>query len=175
MQALIDFVVRNLLQFWPVARVYAWQQGLRVRGGRIREELGPGLHWRVPFLDEVQTWPATEQAYDLETAAVTTADGVEIAISANLALQLTSIRQLYGTVWSAERTVCRLAIGEIASYCAAEPWARLSTRRAAVEAELLARLNARVRDWGLRVPRVHLTDLVKVRPHRHYVDGLAKP
>lgn len=172
MQALIDFLVRNALKFWPLARVYSWQQGLLVRAGLIVRECPPGLSWRWPFLDEVLTWPSTEQSYDLETAAITTTDGEAVALSANLALRLTSIRQLYETVWNTEATIRRLALGEIASYCAQQAWPALQGERAALEATILARLNAQCRAWGFVVTRVRLTDLVRARPHRHYVDGL---
>ncbi|HEX8321025.1 hypothetical protein [Longimicrobium sp.] len=59
MQALIDFIIRNLMAFWPLARVNAWEIGLRVRLGHVREELRTGIHWRWPFLDEVRIRAAT--------------------------------------------------------------------------------------------------------------------
>lgn len=174
MQALIDFVIRNLLQLWPIARVYSYQQGMRVRRGVIREELAPGLHWRWWFVDEVQTWAATQQALDLATASITTADGVSVSVSANIGYRMTSIRAMYLNVWNTATTIRLLALGEIASHCARLSWAELRGPRAAFEASLVGALNQRVTPWGLVVERVHLTDLVVTRGHRHYVDGMEK-
>lgn len=174
MQALIDFIIRNLLQLWPIARVYSWQQGLRVRRGVIREELAPGLHWRWWFIDEVKLWAATSIGLDLATASITTTDGVAVSISANVAYRMTSIRQMWTSVWNAEKTLGLVALGEIATRCAQRSWCELRTNRPAIEADLVHGLNTRVAPWGLCIERVHLTDLVITRGHRHYVDGMEK-
>lgn len=175
MQALVDFVVRNLLALWPVARIYSWQHGLLLRGGIIRRTLGPGLHWRWWFLEEVKNWPANDMAVDLETAAVTTADGKAVAISANLTYRCVDVAAFYREVWNTETTLQRVALGEIATHCAREEWDYLRTQRVATETMLLAALNERVTRWGINVSRIHLTDLVLVRPYRHYLDGKDKP
>jgi regulator of protease activity HflC (stomatin/prohibitin superfamily) len=174
MQALIDFIIRNLLQLWPIARVYSWQQGMRVRRGVIREELGPGLHWRWWFIDEVNTWPATQQALDLATASITTTDGVAVSISANVAYRMISIRLMWLHVWNTQKTLGQLVLGEIATQCAQRAWAELRDQRVTLESSLVTAINARVIPWGIEIDRVHLTDLVITRGHRHYVDGMEK-
>lgn len=173
MQALIDFLIRNLLALWPLARIYSWQQGLRVRCGIVREELDAGIHWRWWFIDEVKTWPITTIAADLDTAAVTTRDEIAVAISANLAYRVSSVRRVFLGSWNTEIALKQIALGIIASYCASRSWSELTTNRRQIEAHLVDELNSRVgTDWGLLIERVHLTDLVRARPHRHYVDGM---
>jgi regulator of protease activity HflC (stomatin/prohibitin superfamily) len=174
MQALIDFIIRNLLQLWPIARVYSWQQGLLVRKGIATRELSPGLHWRWWFIEEVKTWPSNQLALDLATASITTTDRVSLSVSANIAYRLTSIRQMYLHVWNVDRTLALLAIGEIATQCAQRTAAGLIDDRATLETALAAALNDRTVQWGLTIERVHLTDLVVTRGHRHYVDGMEK-
>jgi regulator of protease activity HflC (stomatin/prohibitin superfamily) len=171
MQALIDFIIRNLLAVWPITRVNEWQVGMIARAGRIHRELGPGLHWRWPFVEIAYQWPGVEVGLDLETAAITTMDGHSIAISANIGYRLVSIRDSYRGLWGMENTLKKVAIGVIATECARMEWPRLRSERVIVEAELLATLNERIAAWGLRIERLHLTDLVAAKPHRHYMDG----
>jgi regulator of protease activity HflC (stomatin/prohibitin superfamily) len=173
MQALIDFIIRNLLALWPITRVSTWHQGLRLRGGIAEEELGPGLHWRWWFIDEVKQWPSNIMAADLPTAAITTTDGYPVAVSANIVYRMTSIRLMHIAIWSPDVTILKVAAGEIASLCAIESWEGLRTNRPRLESRLTASLNERVAPWGLCVDRVHLTDLVLLaKPHRHYVEGM---
>jgi regulator of protease activity HflC (stomatin/prohibitin superfamily) len=174
MQALIDFLIRNLLALWPVARVYSWQHAFRVRNGVAAEELSPGLHWRWWFVDEVRTWPSTQQALDLATASITTTDGYSISISANMAFRVTSIRAMWLNVWNTTATLSQRAIGEIASLCARESWDSLRSDRSALERNLVDALNALAGDWGIEILQVRLTDLVITRGHRHYLDGMEK-
>jgi hypothetical protein len=77
-------------------------------------------------------------------------------------------------VWDTARTLRQLALGEIAIHCAQRSWPELRGNRATLEATLVTALNARVAPWGLSIERVHLTDLVITRGHRHYVDGMEK-
>lgn len=174
MQALIDFLIRNLLALWPIARVYSWQQGMLVRSGIVMRELPPGLHWRWWFVDEVKVWPANQMALDLDTASITTADRVVVSVSANIAYRITSIRQMFLMVWNVDRTLGQLALGEIATRCAQQTAATLFDDRAGLERLLTEALNGRTQPWGITVDRVHLTDLVITRGHRFYVDGMEK-
>lgn len=174
MQALIDFLIRNLLAVWPVARVRSWEQGLRIRAGIAREDLPPGLHWRWPFVDEVRTWPANDIGLDLSTAAITTRDGVACAVSANCVYRMRSIRAMHLRLWNTETTLRQIAAGVMASTCAGKAWASLQADRPALEAEIREAVNGALAEAGVEVLRLHLTDLVVVRPHRHYLDG-ARP
>jgi regulator of protease activity HflC (stomatin/prohibitin superfamily) len=173
MQALIDFVVRNILQLLPFLFVQSWNAAVRVRCGKIREELAPGFHWRIPYLDEARTYARTEVVADLKTAAITTTDGEAIVISGNVGFQLRSIRQMVLTVWSVDDSLRYLALGRLASECATRAWAALhGDARKALEEQLRASLNESVGGWGIEVTRVHLTDCVKARQQRFFLDGV---
>lgn len=95
MQALIDFLLRNLRALWPIEAVDEWQRAILVRGGLIVRELEPGLRWRWPFLDRVVTWPASEVVLDLGTSTITTADGITAALSGNLSYQLVDMAKAW--------------------------------------------------------------------------------
>jgi regulator of protease activity HflC (stomatin/prohibitin superfamily) len=138
--------------------------------GLIIGELGPGLHWRWWFVDEVKKWPSNEVALDLETGSVVTADGQPVSISANMSYRMTSIALMYKSLWHSEKTLGLIAVGHIASDCAAMTWLELRNRRT-VEANLLASLNDVMAQRGIEVLGVRLTDCVPSRAYRHYHDG----
>jgi regulator of protease activity HflC (stomatin/prohibitin superfamily) len=166
MQALIDFLVRNLMALWPIARINEWQTGFTVRCGLIHRELTPGLHWRWPFLEEVRRWPATEITVDLPVGAVTTTDGYAAAISANLSYRLVSMRTNWLAVQDSDASLVNVALGVIASECAGRSWPQLCERRRALETDLTGRVNEVAVPWGLLVTRLRLTDLVRARQYR---------
>jgi regulator of protease activity HflC (stomatin/prohibitin superfamily) len=171
-QALIEFLLRQLKAFWPLAVVPEWQRAIRVRRGLIVGEVGPGLRWRWIFLEEIRTWPRSEVAIDLGTAAVTTTDGQSVAISANLGYLLVDMALCWRTLWSMESSLGKLALAVLASAVSQMSLDHLRTERSAAESELLSRLNAVAAGWGLKIVRLHLTDCVPLRAHRHYVDGI---
>jgi regulator of protease activity HflC (stomatin/prohibitin superfamily) len=171
MQALIDFIIRNLLALWPIARIYDWQVGMVVRGGRITRELGPGLHFRWWFIDEVKTYPSTDIGLDLPTGSITTLDGVPISVSANLTYRMTSIAQAWRSLWNCENTLKLIAIGELTSYCAQRTWQTLCEDRALHETRLRERLDAAALQRGCTIVRLSLTDCIRTHAHRQYIDG----
>ena len=170
MQALIDFIIKNLLAIWPIVRIDEWEMGLVLRGGRITREIGPGLHWRIIFVDLVRKWPANEVALDLETGSIVTVDGKAVSVSANISYRMVSIAKMFRSTWNTERTIALIAVGHIASDCASMTWDQLRNRRT-VEASLLASLCAAMEPRGIEVLGVRLTDCVPSRAHRHYHDG----
>lgn len=171
MQALIDFVMRYIAALWPVVCVREWETALMVRNGHIRQPLGPGLHWRWWFIEEVKRWPAVEVALDLDTAGITSTDGVSFVLSANIGYRLVDISQSWRSLWNMESTMKKTAIGIIATSCSTYSWSGLCMSRESVEYRLLTELNQLFGSWGLQVTRVHLTDLIQGRAHRQYLDG----
>ena len=174
MQALVEFILRQLAALWPIARVYEWDLAFMVRNGRITRDLQPGLHWRWLFAEEVRRYPRRECTLDLESAAITTTDGVAVALSANLSYQMVDLRRCWRTVWNIEKTMAQAALGRLCSSCASRSYPELIAR--GVEEALLLEMNRDLGEgWGISFTRLHLTDCVKLRAHRHYVDGMKTP
>jgi modulator of FtsH protease HflK len=170
-QALIDFIIRNLLALWPIARVYSWQQGVRLRGGILREELPPGLHWRWWFIDEVYRITVAEQTLDLAVGACTTRDGRSVAVSANLAYRIVSVRQMWAAVDDVKCSIRNVALGYLVGECSRQSWDTLTTGRDDVQAQLAAYMTRQLAIWGVEVTRVHITDLVEARQYRLFGDA----
>lgn len=170
MQELIKFILDRLLALWPLALVNEWQLAMLVRNGRIMRDLGPGLHWRWPLVEQVTTWARTEISLDLPTAAITTADGVAVAVSANLGFRVVDLARCFRTVWNVQDSIGTIALGRIAATCSAFTFAQLCVRGHA-ETTARAALAETMAPMGLGVERLHFTDCVRLRAHRLYHDG----
>ena len=168
MQALINFVIRNLLALWPIARVYSWEQGVRIRNGVLREEVGPGLHWRWWFVDEFYRVSAAEKTIDLRVGTITTTDGHSAAISANITYRVRSVRAMWQNVHQVEDSLRDLALGFLAEECSGCTWEALRDGRSGLHARLAEHMTDGVSSWGVEVVRVHLTDLVRAKPYRFF-------
>src|SRR5687768_11455921 len=118
MQQLLQYILDRLMTLWPFVMVREWNIALLVRGGKILRELGPGIWWRWPFIDEIRYCTRTECVVDLATAAIETRDGKAMAISANMAYRVTSAAKVWRTVFDMDDSLTRLALGRIASHVA---------------------------------------------------------
>jgi regulator of protease activity HflC (stomatin/prohibitin superfamily) len=173
-QALIDFIIRNLMALWPIARVDAWENGVIVRNGRIIRTLKPGIHWRWWFIEQVKTAWSTELTIDLPNASIMTTDGESIIVSANIAYIIESIEKLWTTLSNSTDTIKNVSLGFLASECAKRSWTELTQDRDALQSEFTKHLQEITSPWGLKMTRVYITDLVPVRQYRLFGEALSK-
>jgi membrane protease subunit HflK len=171
LQALIDFLIRNLMALWPIARVYSWQIGLRIRNGVAREELRPGLHFRMLFIDEIIRCNVVENTVNLQTGSVVTVDDQTLSISANIAYRITSPKAMWLSVQEPDDSIADIALGKLISLCSKKTWHELKHNRAQVERWLRDRLVSETKDWGIEITRVFLTDCVPAKQIRLFNDG----
>lgn len=142
-----------------------------VRGGLIVRPLGPGLHWRWLFVDEVKTWPGNEVSLDLASGAVTTSDGRTITVSANCRYRVLDLALFHRALWNNAEALSHNVLGVLCSSCASRAWADLFGDRPGLEADLVRELNEITTAWGVLITAVNLTDLVVSRAVHHYTDG----
>lgn len=173
MQALIDFLIRNLLHLWPVARLYTYQRGVRVRCGHMRETVGPGLHWRWWFIDQFWITNISEKTIDLPCGSVTTADGRPCTISGNLSYVIENPALLWKNVNDFDGSLGNLALGRLCTFASTQSWEELG-RRSSLEEEVLSVLREELKNWGVKPTRFHLTDLVEARHWRLFGDSPIK-
>lgn len=74
---LIRKLIDNIAALWPIIVIDQWERGVRVRLGRVRDVLGPGWHWVIPYVDVVWTretnaelFSAGKQTIDNQTVEV---------------------------------------------------------------------------------------------------------
>jgi regulator of protease activity HflC (stomatin/prohibitin superfamily) len=170
-QALIDFLIRNVMAFWPMALVRSWQRGLRVRLGIAREELEPGVHWRVPFVDEIICAVSVEDMIDLPLADIPTKDGKTVTFSANIAFRIVSPRAMWLSVYDVDENLARLASGKLATLVTRRTWMQLQQGQQEMRNWLRDQLTQETKEWGIEVTRVFITNLSVARQVRLLQDA----
>jgi regulator of protease activity HflC (stomatin/prohibitin superfamily) len=170
-QALIDFLVRNLLALWPIAVVQFNERAIRIRMGLIVEELEPDWYWRWPFFEKVLKCPATWDWIDLQFGDVPTNDGVQATFSANVEYRILSPALLWSNITDPDTNLSRLALGSLASLVARKDWAALAANQPSLRTWLRKQLTAETKGCGVEVGRVRITNLVQARPIRILADG----
>jgi hypothetical protein len=104
----------RLLIWWVV--VQPWEKGLRVRLGKKRRLLGPGLHFRIPYLDVVYKQSVRLRWTTMTSQTVTTRDSHTLTMSGQLGYEIANIETLYDSLHQAENAIRSLASGAVARY-----------------------------------------------------------
>jgi regulator of protease activity HflC (stomatin/prohibitin superfamily) len=150
----------EIFRWWII--VQPWESCIRVRLGRHVVLLAPGIHWRIPYVDEAFKQSVRLRIAHLPTQTVTTTDGRALTLGANLGYQVENIQTLYNTIHNAEGSIVNLAAEVIARVATTLPTNELTA--ANVGDMSTARLS--LERYGLGGVDVRITDFAFVRTLR---------
>jgi hypothetical protein len=105
-------------QFWKSLRpwtvVNPWEQAVRVRFGRWRRRLGPGVHFKLPAFDTVFTQSVRRRVSQLHLQTLATRDGRTVVVAGAIAYEIADIDRLYDTLHHAEDSLMILGMAALA-------------------------------------------------------------
>lgn len=167
MNAILDLLKAfwRLLIWWVV--IQPWEMGLRVRLGKHRAILTPGLWFRIPYADAVYKQSDRLRFTTMTSQTVTTRDGHTLTMSGQLGYAIIDIDRLYDTLHQAENALRSMAQGAVARYVHSHDMAECNP--AAIEAGAAAILN--LRSFGLEYRALQLTTFCRVKTYRFIMDN----
>lgn len=162
---LIDFLIGiiDLFRFWQIVDEY--ERGIVLRLGRFHREIGPGLHWQIPFgVDRPLVDNVVPRTINLGEQSLTTSDGKGVVISGVVTARIHSIKKSILEVESVDQALMDACGGEISSVVSAATWDELHT--GALAEKLTDVCRKRGWRWGIEIIQVQLTDLTLARSIR---------
>ena len=162
----IDWLLSIWKEIVPVVICESWEQGVRFRRGVPEPEpLGPGVWFFIPFLDRIEVIPRQLRFIDLPIQRITTRDGVEIALSANIGYEIANAVMAYTEVHDYEESLARLAAGHLHTRVHAWTYPELVENLGKLEKSLEGTLETRSKRWGIVIQVVGITDMVRQRAY----------
>lgn len=142
--------------------VRPWEAGILVRCGRWVTPVGPGLHVRLPFFDEVFVQNTRLRVLNLPVQTVTARDGRTFTLSGSVRWRIADVHLAYEKLHTPEDWILNAVLATIAEaiHTESEP-PTPSSVSAAAERRL-----AEARELGLEIDGVAVTDFVAVRTYR---------
>lgn len=166
MNAILDTLSRLFghIVFWVV--VAPWEQAIRIRAGKHVRRLGPGLHLRIPILDDVFKQSVRLRSAMMMTQTLQTARGT-LVISGALGYAIADIEKLFRTLHHADDTLTQIAATRLAAYvlkaeqCTPDEISESVSRDLATEFAL----------YGVADVSVRVSDFAYVRTYRLMNEG----
>lgn len=144
-------------KWWFV--VAPWEQALRIRLGKRAVLMGPGIHFRLPFLDRVYRQSMRLRTIRDEGQTMTTADGRVLTISVGVEFEVADLRRLYESLANPEVVL----LVRVRSVLAQEI---TTTHSSELTPASLQRAFEVPRDWGLKSVRVFVVGFAYTRTYR---------
>lgn len=150
--------VSSLFKWWVI--VLPWERGIRVRMGKHPKELGPGIHFRIPYFDSVYVQPIRLTFVNFSPQTLTTKKGDLLTIQMIVGYSIKDISQLYNSVSEVQSVVCGKVMGRVAQYITENE--DCSPEGIAADAKkVLSELG-----WGLNVSDVEVVTFAKTKTYR---------
>lgn len=116
MNQLFDLIVNFIreLRLWVI--VLSWEIGIRVRGGKHVANLHPGIHLKIPFLDEVRVHPSRLQFLNPPLLDLTTVDGKTMTLGVTVRFKIVDLKLLLDRVADPEDAISDMVSAYVTRY-----------------------------------------------------------
>ena len=148
------------LKWWVV--VAPWEQGIRVRLGKRATRLSPGIHFRIPFLDQVFVQSTRLRIVTSGTRTLSTSDSKVVSVNVGIKFAIRDIKRLYNTVANPEMTLLNHVSSLVAEYIFKTNSKDLSP----ADLQNYVSDNMGDDDWGLCDVSAHIIDFALTRTYR---------
>ena len=159
---MFDKLITLLQEFWqqlsPFYIIDLWEKGLHLRFGKFHTISDAGIHLKIPFFDSVWKQTVVTQSIQLHPQSITSLDYKNIVVRAivrydicDTFLFLTQLAHPTDVMIDTTGSMIREIIEE-------RNWEDLVD----IENELTEKIGAKLKQWGINIERVTLTDLAEI-------------
>ena len=168
----IIFFIALIAVSASVKRITQYERGLVERFGRYKETLDPGLHFIIPFVDNVaQRIDMRENVLDIEPQAVITRDNVTVTVDAIIYYYPVDPKAVRYEIANFRLATSKLAQTNLRNLIGDMALDETLTSRERINASLRVTLDEATDKWGLRVTRVEVKE---IEPPRDITDAMSK-
>lgn len=169
LEKLLEFVVQLWEQITPVFFVKEYEGALLFRGGRFRKELSPGVHWKVPWYDDIDKYVVATTTFALPAQSVVTRDGKSVVIKSRVKYKVTNLR-IYGVkVTDALDALSDMICGIQFDLIRSMTWEESCGTN--LNEVITSEARKEARKWGITVDAVTVTDHSEMASFRLINEG----
>lgn len=170
----IEVIFNFLRDQFPLKFVPPWAKGIRVRFGSHIKLFEPGPAWIWWVIDNWIVVNVVPEVINLPTQSLTTKDSQTISFSANIEYEVVDAVSKYTKVADFDSSMVNGAMGYVAKKIRDWTYQELVEGQRKLELSIRDSLTTYVKNWGVRINDVRITDLVRARQYRLFGDPPAE-
>lgn len=168
---LIELIKTYIEHLLPFAIIYQFQKGVRMRFGRVvGKQLMPGIYLKIPIFDVIMTDKAVETTMTLPAQSILTDDGIEVVVKGVVGYVVVDMKKFFCNVWDTRDAISDKACIVIKEFIAGNDMDVCSCPD--FDGLLTVHTQKRVRQYGIKVLYVALTDITKSRSYRLFNENI---
>ena len=167
---LVQLIERFGYQLMPYVIIEEWNAGVHLRYGKWIKTLYAGIHFKIPFFDNVIETPVITQSVNLPSQTLTTLDEQSIVLKSIIRYKVSNVRTYLLGVMHANDVLIDTTQGMIRDVVELTTWEDLVD----VNETITDKVKEYVVRWGIEVEAVTITDLGIVKSFRIFGDEAHK-
>ena len=161
---LFEFLSQWISDLLPMVIVPSYEEGVLLRFGKFKKVLYPGLHFKIPFGDEVIRQHVVVTTLSLPAQSLYTADRQNFVVKGVVKYKISDVKTFLLEVYDAKDALSDMTLSIIKNIvtsmtsdkCVDPELDNILTKKARVEAK----------KWGVEIQQVTLTDIAPIRSYR---------
>lgn len=163
-EKLIDLLIQLWDRLSPLFIVKVFQGAAVLRFGRFNREVGPGIYWKIPVIEDVMFVETCITTIRLPPQTVTTKDGKSVVVSVIAKYQVTDLEPYVTKIWDQHDVLADCTMGAVRKSVTEMDWLALVTEPPEKRITEIARRETE--QFGFKILRVTFIDLGNVRSIR---------
>jgi len=165
---MFDKLIDVLLEWWnhvlPFIIFRDYEQAVLLRFGRFSRVLLPGIHFKIPFFDEVLDQHFVVTTLSLDAQSLYTLDKQNIVVKGVIKYKIADVKTFLLEVYDAQDALSDMAQSIIKNVIMSMTMEECTDSE--LDNTLTKKVRVEARKWGVDVQQVTLTDLAPIRSYR---------
>jgi len=167
---LVDLLVQWIEQLLPVVIVPSYEEGVRLSFGKFRKVLHPGIHFKIPFADEILRQHVVVTTISLPAQSLYTLDKQNFVVKGVIKYKIADVKTFLLEVYDAKDALSDMTMSIIKNIVISIPAEKCIDPELDVILTKKARVEAK--KWGVEIQQVTLTDVAPIRSFRLINDNI---
>lgn len=170
---MFDKLVELLTNWWleikPIVIVRDYEEAVLLRFGIFKRVLKPGLHFKIPFFDEVIDQHVVVTTLSLDAQSLYTLDKQNIVVKGVIKYKISDVKTFLLEVYDAQDALSDMSQSIIKNVIMSMTMDECTDSE--LDNTLTKKVRVEARKWGVEVQQVTLTDLAPIRSFRFINDS----
>jgi len=158
---ILEFLLNLIEQILPCYVIHAYEEAVFYRFGKVYSTKGPGLHWKIPFLDSYSKDTVTTDTMRIQDVNITTLDGKTATIGGEFDLVISDITKAINDTHDWRSNLQDISRGVLSDSLEDINWEDI--RKKTTKNSIEKKIAKRALDMGITTTNFSFTDKVLSR------------
>ena len=161
---LVELLVNWWLELKPLVIIRDYEKAVLLRFGKFKKVLEPGIHFKIPVLDEVIDQHVVITTLSLDAQSLYTKDKQNIVVKGVIKYKIGDVKIFLLEVWDAQDALADMSQSIIKNVIMSMTMDECTDSE--IDNTLTKKVRVEAKKWGVDIQQVTLTDLAPIRSYR---------